>query len=383
MSENPFEYGRELGLDELVDRQDELNAIEAAIRNRAKLFLIGPRRFGKTSLLSAADEAASRRGTIVLRLDAEKYESLELFASAILTTALRALQGPLERSIELLRKVASRLKPEATFEEGGVTVRLGVSPDESGELPLLTEALDAVERLARETERSVVVILDEVQQVVVEHGIAAERQLRSTIQTHRHVGYIFAGSATRLLTEMTSDPNRPFYRLGSRLFLGRLPREDFLAFLVRGFQESGFDVTDGSCERILERAEEVPYNVQRLAHEAWEAVRAGGHRTLTLEIVDAALRQIVLREDPAYTQIWTTLTANQKKTLKAVIASRGEQLFTADVARRFRIPTSSLQAALRSLEKAHLVRAEQDRGQVRYRLVDPFVAAWLAESQAA
>lgn len=383
MTQNPFEYGRELGLDELVDRRDELGAIEAAIRNRSKLFLIGPRRFGKTSLLSAAGEAAARRGTVVLRVDAEKYESLELLAAAILTAAVRALKGPIERSIELLRKAASRLKPEATFDEGGVTVRLGASPDPAGELPLLTEALDAVERLASETEREVVVILDEVQQVVVEHGIAAERRLRSTVQTHRHVGYIFAGSATRLLTEMTSDPNRPFYRLGSRLFLGRIPREDFLAFLVNGFRESDFAVAEGSGERILERAEEVPYNVQRLAHEAWELVRASGDGTLSPDVVDAALRRIVMREDPAYTQIWTTLTANGKKTLKAIIASGGEQLFTADVARRFRIPTSSLQAALKSLENAHLVRAEQDRGQVRYRLVDPFLAAWLEESQVA
>ncbi|HEU4885453.1 MAG TPA: hypothetical protein VFT45_24610, partial [Longimicrobium sp.] len=60
---NPFEYGRELGLDELVDRREEMAAIDAAIRNRGKLFLIGPRRFGKTSVLSAAGEAATRQGT--------------------------------------------------------------------------------------------------------------------------------------------------------------------------------------------------------------------------------------------------------------------------------------------------------------------------------
>lgn len=44
---NPFEYGRELGLSELVDRAEELGVIEATIRTRAKLFLIGPRRYGK------------------------------------------------------------------------------------------------------------------------------------------------------------------------------------------------------------------------------------------------------------------------------------------------------------------------------------------------
>jgi len=42
--DNPFEFGRELGTDELVDRQDEVAAVMDTIRQGAKLFLIGPRR---------------------------------------------------------------------------------------------------------------------------------------------------------------------------------------------------------------------------------------------------------------------------------------------------------------------------------------------------
>ena len=54
VARNPFEYGRELGIDELVDRVEEMREVAATIRNRAKLFVIGPRRYGKTSLLGAA-----------------------------------------------------------------------------------------------------------------------------------------------------------------------------------------------------------------------------------------------------------------------------------------------------------------------------------------
>ena len=68
---NPFEYGRELSRHELVDRRDEIRDIEATIRNRGKLFLIGPRRFGKTSLLAVSSEEAGDTGAIVIRQDAE------------------------------------------------------------------------------------------------------------------------------------------------------------------------------------------------------------------------------------------------------------------------------------------------------------------------
>lgn len=383
MNRNPFEFGRELGLAELVDRREEMREIEAAIRNRGRLFVIGPRRFGKTSLLSAADEAASRRGVIVLRFDAEKFESLESLAAGLLTAAVRALQGPVERAIALIGSVASRLRPEARVDhEGALTISLGGTSAPDGELPLLTDVLDAIDRLAQESRKDVVIVLDEVQQIVVEHGIAAERQLRSTVQQHRHLGYVFAGSATRLLTEMTSDPDRPFYRLGGRLFIERIPRDEFLEFLENSFAAGGFACADGACAHLLDRAEEVPYNVQRLAYETWEMLLGEDAREVTAELVDRALERLVRREDPAYTQIWTTLRRNQKTALKAVIGEGGAELFAGDTARRYRISTSSLQTALRQLEDGSLIRSDRRAGQVRYRLIDPFFSAWLGVMQA-
>lgn len=379
---NPFEYGRELGLDELVDRREEMAAIEAAIRNRGKLFLIGPRRFGKTSVLSAADEAATRQGTVVLRFDAEKYESLELLAEALLTAAARALEGRLDRAVSLISRAAGLLRPEARLDpEGSLSISIG-GRSARGALPVLTDALDAVESLAAESGRTVVVILDEVQQVVVEHGIAAERQLRSTVQQHRHLGYIFAGSDTRLLTEMTSDPDRPFYRMGERLFLGALPRDEFLEFLENGFTGSGFSCEPGACEHLLDCAEEVPYNVQRLAHQAWEMLRAAPGNTVTAQVVDDALERLVRREDPAYTQIWTTLRRNQKTAIKAIITERGKGMMSAPVARKHHISTASMQTAVKQLEQASLIRSEKRDGRTRYRLIDPFFAAWLRLMQA-
>lgn len=381
---NPFEYGRELSLSELINRKEELAVVETVIRNRGKLFIIGPRRFGKTSLLSAASEVASGAGVIVLRFDAEKFESLGLLAEALLTSATRALKGPLDATIKLLTRIATRLKPQTSFDaQGGISVSVGVSEEVHGALPLLTDTLDAIEQLAASSGREVVVILDEIQQIVIEHGIAAERQLRSTIQQHRHVGYIFAGSATRLLTEMTHEPNRPFYRLGQRIFLGTIPRPEFIAALEAGFRKGGFEPAEGACERIVDLAEDVPYNVQRLAHEAWEMLRSRGAAVLTDVDADEALDRLVGREDPLYTHIWLALRKNQKTALKAVIGEGGASLLSGGVTRKHKISASSLQTALRQLEDDQHIRQERSLGTTQYRLVDPFFAAWLRRSQSA
>jgi len=54
---NPFQYGRELGTDSLVDRQEEVTEVINTITEANKLFLVGPRRYGKTSILAAAGGA--------------------------------------------------------------------------------------------------------------------------------------------------------------------------------------------------------------------------------------------------------------------------------------------------------------------------------------
>ncbi len=170
---NPFEFGRELGPDELVDREPELAAIERVAANRGKLFFIGPRRYGKTSILNAVEQRLTARGAVVLRYDAEAYESLRLLAQALLTGAARKLTGPVAKAGNVIGKFFGRLKPDVSLDlaDQKITVRLATGAGARvAELPILTEVLDGIERLAKGRKKPVLVILDEFQQVVQEGG---------------------------------------------------------------------------------------------------------------------------------------------------------------------------------------------------------------------
>ncbi|MEZ2346693.1 ATP-binding protein [Terriglobus sp. RCC_193] len=387
MMDNPFEFGRELGTDELVDRQAEVTAVIETLRQGTKLFLIGPRRFGKTSILKTAEDRLVGKNSVVLRFDAESFPSLDLLVSALIAAAAKSLKGKVERVGDQITKFFSKLRPELSFSitQDAWNAKLGVNVASSQEahVGLLVEALNGLEALAADQPegRTVGLIIDEFQKVIEIGGLQAESQIRAAIQRHKRVGYVFAGSKTRMLTDMTMDATRPFYRLGQIRFIGPVPSEDFEVFLKGKFRAGGFRVDDpDAITRILQLAEDVPYNVQLLAHTCWYELRnqsATNPASLTPEIVDAAMLLIARQYDPFYTQIWSALTAIQQKTLLAVISEAGAGLQSRKVSQFVGRGASTVQRSVGSLIEKDILREEEHEGATRLRFEDPFFSQWI------
>lgn len=388
---NPFEFGRELGAGELVNRQAEIAEVVRAIRNGEKLFLIGPRRFGKTSILKAASDRATRTGSVVLRYNAEGYPSLDQLVRAIVADTAKSLKGGVERVGNQIKRFFSSLRPELSFNvtQSSWSVKLGATTAHDGaHLELLINALDGLERMAFEQprRRSVGLIIDEFQKAIEIGGKSTEEQVRAAIQKHKLVGYVFAGSKTRMLTSMTTDASRPFYRLGSIEFVGALPREEFAQFLVEKFSEGGFKIEPATAEQngdsaaaeILNLAEEVPYNVQMLAHTCWEEL-SGSESNLILskELINNSLARIVRQYDPFYTQVWNQLTRIQQKTLLALIKTGGVNMQSASVVHAVGKGASTISKSVAALLAKELIREEETEGSIRLRFDDPFFARWI------
>lgn len=389
--ENPFQFGRELGIQELVDRQEEVTEVQRTIRQGGKLFLIGPRRYGKTSILKAAEDELLEQGAVILRYNAESYPTLDLLVAALVADAARQLKGGVERAGEQIKKFFARLRPEVSFSVTDLawTAKLGAAEaeTENAQVKLLVDALDGLEKLAQAqaAERPVGLVIDEFQKIVETGGTAAEAQIRAAVQRHRRTGYVFAGSKTRLLTAMTLDAARPFYRLGSLRFVGPIPRAEFRAFLEVGFVESQCVIAPATSaegdplEFLLDLAEEVPYNVQLLAHTCWEQLRSVGcsERRLTVQTVKQALERVVRQYDPFYTQLWNSLTTIQQKTLLVVIAEKGQNLQSQKALKVVGKGHSTVKRALEALTEKDILREEESRGMVQQRFEDPFFAQWI------
>lgn len=379
----PFEFGRELGIDEIVDRQDEVAEVVRTIRDGGKLFLIGPRRYGKSSILKTAVDQLTEKSAIVLRIDAEGYPSIDLIVGAIVALAAKQLTGEVKKAGSLIAQFFSRIRPELEYSpiDNSWSARLGVDTSRHDHTQLLIEALNSFERLAQAqpARRPVGLIIDEFQKIIELGGQSAEGQIRAAIQTHKRAGYVFAGSKTHMLTSMTTDAARPFYRLGSVRFIGPVPRADFHQFIKARLKSSGFSAQDEAIDLLMTLARDVPYNIQMLALGCWSALRNSGARrpTLTSELVTQTLRHLVLQQDPIYTMLWNRLTSIQQRTLAAVIKLQGRDLQSARSIAIVGKAPATIRKSIHAMMETSLLRDEQSLNSTQIVFEDPFFEKWI------
>src|SRR2546423_7602380 len=150
------------------------------MRTGGKLFLVGPRRFGKTSILRAAEHAVLARKAVVLRYDAEAFTSLELLAGRILADTATLLTTSIQKAGVAITEFFKGVRPTATYNatEQKWTVTLAGTPGRDTGAPLLADVLDGVERAATKTKKTVALVIDEFQKVVAA-GPDAEAQIRA------------------------------------------------------------------------------------------------------------------------------------------------------------------------------------------------------------
>lgn len=380
---NPFQYGAELRPSQIVNRKNEIRDVTRAILEQGRVFLLGPRRFGKTAILRSASMAAERQGAAVIRLDAEAYPGVDGLVRAVVLESARKLRSDAAKTGERILRFFSRLRPvisydpaENSWSGGSLNAQPGADADQT---PMLIEAIDGLANLAKESGQPTAIVIDEFQKVIELGGESTEAQIRAAIQRHTELAFVFAASKTTLLNDMTLNPARPFYRLGIRHFLGPLPREEFSEFVTRGFEGGEYRVDAAAVKDILDLAEDVPYNVQALSSVAWELLADEDGDALTPKLVRRALKLLVERDGPFYLTVWNGLTTVQQRVLVAAINQRGVAMTSASVTQSYRITPSTMSKALKLLETRQILRREEQKELVRWRLEDPFFAAWMRD----
>jgi hypothetical protein len=371
--ENPFIFGEIIDEPNFVNRTSELEHLVRDLADGQKVFLLSPRRFGKSSLVALALLKLQKRHIRTVSITVSSYSSYTQFLEKFAEKVLRAA-GPWDRVKDWVGRFGRNVKPDITYNmtSGEVSLSLGRG---SGfdPAPIAPEVFAMPGELAKNAGFRMAICLDEFQQISEFNGGSVENAIRNQVQEQREVGYVFAGSQPSLMQEMLSA-RRPFHKAGPQMFLDKIPAADWKGYINRQFGKRGRRMDEAAMEMLLGTADLIPYDVQRIAHELWDYAELKGKLDLDTADVRSVIDTLVSGQSTYYELLWEQLSAGQKAALQAVAERGASDIYAQAVRSEFRLgPASTVQKALQSLDSKDIL----DRYQDRYFFVDPLFPCWI------
>lgn len=350
----------------LIDRLDELDALQRAAADTVAIRLAAPRRFGKTSLLNAHIASMRETGHRAVRIDLSQVATIADVAGRT-ARAYGSLPAGRERVVErLLARLGVSIGP------GGLSLKVAGSaspPRAEHARDILAELLD-VPRLLHEADGGLTVVcLDEFQDL-----LTADEKLdglvRSVVQHHDvGVAYVYAGSAPSLMRALFADRERPLFGQARPLELPPLPAEASVADVLRLAENHGVPLDAFAVGRIVERGDGHPQRTMLLAAHLFELTALGEEAP---DLASLALDLALAETRDVHQGVWDGLRRAERAVLTAL--ADGDPPTGQQTAEEHRIARASLQRALERLagEEVHVLPRDG-----RPALADPLLREWL------
>lgn len=360
---NPFRFSGPLPPDEMIDRDPEADDLLALTEGGHSFRLVGPRRYGKTTLLRRVLEAAERQGTATVLVDLQDVLSIAEIVVRI-ERAYERLKGPVRRRVEELFRAWNI---GLSLGGGGFTATLQRNPNVDAESVLL-RLLELPAALFEREGTTSLIVFDEIQDVLAIQG--ADGKIRSVIQHQTEAAtYAFAGSAPGVMQQLFADPKRPLLDQAVPRQLAPLPIGDVADYVARRFRQSGRDA-DAALSPMLEFTRGHPQRSMMLAHYLWARTprQSGADEGTWISALDQAASDTA----QLMRAIWRALTTNERRVARAMAVAT-TPLHSEETAQAVGIKRSSIGKALESLTANADVILEDGRP----RLTDPMFEFWL------
>jgi hypothetical protein len=370
---NPFKYGGVVRGPYFVNRRNEIKELKREMVNLNRVFLVSPRRFGKTCLLLKLIETLKREAVACAYIDLNAFPDIRSFASALTALTTEALETNKDKLLKMLSGF-QKLRPKVSVDaDGNISAGLELAVDEKDAISALLEGMRHAENLAVRKKKKLVVIIDEFSDLEKYNGQSVEKALRSEIQKQTCVGYIFAGSEQSVMLSMIRDPKRAFYKLGRIMELGPIDRGTYTKFVLSWLKKGSYTVNADDLKRIFEIGNDVPYNIQRLCNVMWD--NAMDIKKIKPALIEKLPVIIAQQDSPHYEMLWRSTSQAQRILLIALSKDQTAKPFSKDFQLTHGIgPSSSIKASLDSLGKKGILFKSL---QGSYHFVDGFMPYWI------
>ncbi len=309
MEVSPFPHQGPLHAEQVKGRRDLIEDLVRRASARRVTALLGPRRFGKTSVLRKVASVVEAGGASVVWIDLYETKSAADLVVRI-DDALASASG-------LVRKRLGSMAASASINLGMFKVEFSrpsaQRPDADASLHVVLDLLVGA-ALANPT----VIVIDEFTGL---NGVAgAAGLLRTKLQHHvQEIGLLFAGSEPTAMSSMFTNQDQPFYAQAEIVEIQPFSMPDLNEIIEDGFRLSNRDPA-ALAAQIFHFSGGHPYRSMQFADAAWSRTEPGA--TATDDLWGEALQAVRASSGPGLETLFSSFANGEQAVLRAIAAGR-------------------------------------------------------------
>ncbi|MBQ2167776.1 MAG: ATP-binding protein [Prevotella sp.] len=312
----PFQYGTLATRENFVDRVEDRAQLKNFLSSHINVMLVSPRRWGKSSLVKVAMEELQDedKDVRVCYIDAFSIGSEAEFYRTFASQVIACASSKLEKRIQDAKKFLTGVVPQVVIKDdvtNFMAFDVKFVPQEQDKMDILR----LPETMAHAKKIKIIVCIDEFQQLAnLPEYKNMEGKMRSAWQQQERVSYCLYGSKRHMMLDIFNNSNSPFYRFGQLLFLNKIPKEEWMPFIVDTFKKSGKRISDEFASRICDLTECHSWYLQQCCYFVWNATVT----EVSEQSFSYGLKQMINTNSPMFLNDTETLAASQIEMLRAI-----------------------------------------------------------------
>ena len=274
----PYRFGVPIEPPWFCDREAELDVLTARMRSGIHVFVLSPRRYGKTSLIRRAMDVVEADGARCAYANLLFATSETELATTILQAVVQDLLGRAGRARQSLETILRQLRITSKVSvgaDGSVSLGLDASAVASSWLDVVHDAVGLLQRSAKK--HPAVLVLDEFQVVATIGREGVGGAFKALADEVTNMGIVFSGSHLAVMEKLAKGAGAPLHGMGERLVLDVVPEEPMVAYLQRRARVAGKRL-DKATGRLVYRSADAQRlrgaTVARRAHTTSASVPA-------------------------------------------------------------------------------------------------------------
>jgi hypothetical protein len=366
---NPFAYGRVVDASQYCTRPQVEKSLKSMMESGQNAVLFGERRIGKTSLILHVAKKL-RKSRMVY------FDFLACHTPGELTERIvrGVFETPNRSFFNLALKIFASLRLTVTIDPqtGAPSASMGTQPTSRSEaIDNLETALDQLYTLHKE--KPLIVVFDEFQQVLaIPGGDQVLARMRSRIQMHATLPYVFSGSIREDMQKIFSDHKSPFYKSALPLEIQAIERKRFDSYLTKRFAATNRQIDSAVFDEIYNLGIQVTGDIQQMCWALWMSSSSGD--TIGSNKIDEALELLFAMESRNFEDTVTVLAPSQLKVLNTLASNKFSGLYSNEFKQRSGILNNqTIGKAVQRLENLRILFLFKGKP----RISNPFFALWL------